>query len=257
MEEIDGLRERFSSATSTWHSPESTEYRLLAGRILVPARNAKPASAISVSLAINTIDTQEVHRIFRRNLLMALGVATLLAAVLGIWVARRIVFSARHFSAAASRISAQALDERLSVDKAPIELLESTLAFNRMLDRLQGAFERLSAVSSEMAHDLRTPLSNLLGEAQVALSRPRSACEYRAVLESSVEEYERLSRMIGNMLFLARADNASLAISSRWIDLDSALDRVISYFELLAEERGVSLRKALDTTGGTRPRSLG
>ena len=253
MDGIDALRERFSSSTSTWHSPDSTEYRLLTGRIRLPAREAKPASTILVSLAINTIDTQEVHRVFRRNLLVALGVATLLAAVLGVWVARRIVFSARFLSAAASRISAQALDERLSVDKAPIELLESALAFNRMLDRLQGAFERLSAFSSELAHDLRTPLSNLLGEAQVALSRPRGACEYRAVLESAVEEYERLSRMIGNMLFLARADNEHPAIACRWLELGPALDRVVGYFEVLAEERGVSIEKTLDLTGGAAP----
>jgi two-component system heavy metal sensor histidine kinase CusS len=114
-----------------------------------------------------------------------------------------------------------------------------------MLDRLQNAFERLSAFSSDLAHDLRTPVGNLLGEAQVALSRPRSAAEYRSVLESAVEEYERLSRMIGNMLFLASADNEQAALSAGWVDLAPALDRVIGYFELLAEERGVVLERSV------------
>ena len=93
------------------------------------------------------------------------------------------------------------------MEDTPTELVESAVAFNHMLDRLQRAFDRLSAFSSELAHDLRTPVGNLLGEAQVALSRPRSADEYRAVLESAVEECERISRMTANMLFLARADD--------------------------------------------------
>ena len=165
--------------------------------------------------------------------------------MIGVGIARRIVVSARRLGTAASRIGAQALDERLPLEETPVELVESTLAFNRMLDRLQSAFERLSAFSSDLAHDLRTPVGNLLGEAQVVLSRPRSADEYRAVLESAVEEYERLSRMIGNMLFLAQVDNDLAAMSIERIELDPALDRVIGYFELLAEERGLRLQKTL------------
>jgi two-component system heavy metal sensor histidine kinase CusS len=123
-----------------------------------------------------------------------------------------------------------------------------------MLDRLQNSFDRLSAFSSDLAHDLRTPVGNLLGEAQVALSRPRSADEYRAVLESAVEEYERLSRMIANMLFLAQVDNDRAALSLGWIALDPALERVIGYFELLAEERGVVLQKTLRAAAGVERR---
>jgi two-component system heavy metal sensor histidine kinase CusS len=81
------------------------------------------------------------------------------------------------------------------------------------------------------------------------LSRPRSAEEYRAVLESAVEEYERISRMIGNMLFLARADNQA-GIAARWIDVQAALERVAGYFELLAEERGVVLELDLQAPPG-------
>ena len=74
------------------------------------------------------------------------------------------------------------------------------------------------------------------------------------MLESAVEEYERLSRMIGNMLFLAQVDNDRAALSFGWIPLDPALDRVIGYFELLAEERGVTLQKTLRAAVGTERR---
>jgi len=248
--EVEHLRERLGVLTSVWVAPDGNHYRLLLGRIALPASHAQPPGSLLVALAIEPTQTRELRMRDRRDLLIALSVAAVLASLLGAWIARRILVSARHLGTAASRISAGALHERLSLENAPTELVESGVAFNHMLDRLQNAFERLSAFSSDLAHDLRTPISNLLGEAQVALSRPRSADEYRAVLESAVEEYERLSRMIGNMLFLARADNDQAALSARWIELDAALQRVIGYFELLAEERGVVLQMALRVAPG-------
>ena len=144
-------------------------------------------------------------------------------------------------AAAANRISARPMSERLSVARMPTELVDSTLAFNRMLDCLEAAFKRLSDFSSDLAHDLRTPINHLLGEAQVALSKPRSADEYRAVLESAVEDHERISRLIENLLFLACADDPHAATNRRWVDLQPVLERGRGYFELLAEERGVLL----------------
>jgi two-component system heavy metal sensor histidine kinase CusS len=248
--EIEALRDALAGMTSTWLSPEGAGHRLLTGRVEVPAQGARPAGSVIVALAIETTDTSEMRQRDRRNVLVGLVIAALLASALGMWIARHIVVSARRLGAAASRIGAQALDERLPLDDTPVELVESTIAFNHMLDRLQNAFERLSAFSSDLAHDLRTPVGNLLGEAQVALSRPRSADEYRAVLESAVEEYERLSRMIGNMLFLAQVDNDRAAMAIDRVELDTALDRVIGYFELIAEERGVRLSKLRRSPAG-------
>jgi two-component system heavy metal sensor histidine kinase CusS len=248
--EIARLRERLAGMTSTWRGADGNGHRLLTGRIDVPASAAGPAGRLLVALVIETTNTREVRLRDRRNMLIGLAIAAVLASVLGVWIARRIVVGARRLGTAASRIGAQALNERLPLDDTPVELVESTIAFNGMLDRLQNAFERLSAFSSDLAHDLRTPVGNLLGEAQVALSRPRSADEYRAVLESAVEEYERLSRMIGNMLFLAQVDNDRAAMTLGWVELDTALDRVIGYFELLAEERSITLQKTLSGAAG-------
>ena len=170
-----------------------------------------------------------------------------MASAVGFGVARRILVGPKKLAAAANRISARPMTERLSIAHTPTELVDSTLAFNRMLDRVEGAFRRLTEFSSDLAHDLRTPINNLLGEAQVALSKPRSAAEYRAVLESAVEDYERISRLIENMLFLARADDPQAATKRLWIDLHRVLERGRGYFEMLAEERGVTL--ALDMHG--------
>jgi len=239
--EVEGLRERLGALTTISASPAGDRYRVLVGRVVMPSQDARPGRSLLVVLAIEPTQTRELRKRDQRDLLIALSVAAVLASVFGVWIARRILVNARRLGAAASRIGAQALQERLPLDNTPVELIESTQAFNHMLDRLQNAFERLSAFSSDLAHDLRTPISTLLGEAQVALSRTRSAEEYRAVLESAVEDYERISRLIENMLFLARADDPQAATQRRWIDLRPLLERGRGYFEMLAEERGVGL----------------
>src|SRR5258708_10013151 len=103
----------------------------------------------------------------------------LVAGALGIWAVRMVLKRARRIAATAGRISAQALNERLSLDDTPEEFLESTLAFNHMLDPLEGSVKRLSEFSSDLAHDPRPPINNLPGEAQVAPARPLEASEYR------------------------------------------------------------------------------
>ena len=111
-----------------------------------------------------------------------------------------------------------------------------------MLDRLEDSFRRLSQFSADLAHELRTPVNNLRGEAGVALSKARTAEEYRRTLESSLEELARLTRLIDNMLFLARADGAGvnpLARSS--FDARKEIEAVCEFYRALAEDRGVAV----------------
>ena len=182
---------------------------------------------------------------YRTSIIAAIVVGTLLAAALGTWAAKQGLAPLQNVAIAAGRITASRLDERLNVGAAPLELQTLAGAYNAMLDRLQDSFSRLSQFSSDLAHDLRTPIGNLLGEAQVALSRTRTAEDYRIVIESSVEELERLSRMLESMLFLARADNAQLAIHPETVDLDTEFQKIRDYFEPLAQEKSV----AIEVTG--------
>jgi two-component system heavy metal sensor histidine kinase CusS len=251
--QTEELAQRYGPLTTLWIGPDGVRYRLLRARLPLPAPQGQPPRALQITLAVETTPTRELRAHNRQNLAVALCVSAALAGIFGLAIAREIVVSVRRFGATASRIGASDLHERMPLEGAPTELVESTQAFNHMLDRLQNAFDRLSAFSSDLAHDLRTPLGNLLGEAQVALSRPRSAEEYRAVLESAVEEYERLSRMIGNMLFLARADRQP-ALAAHWVDLAEALQRVVGYFELLAEEHRVVLQMQVQALPGAEAR---
>ena len=76
-----------------------------------------------------------------------------------------------------------------------------------MLDRLEAAVEKLSDFSSDLAHEIRTPINNLMTQTQVCLSRSRDINTYQEVLFSNLEEFEHLARMVSDMLFLAKAEN--------------------------------------------------
>ena len=253
--EAKELRGRFGGVSREWTAPDGRWYQVLLASVSLPAGDGGAPRSALIALSYDRSLPRELLARYRKGLLETLIVSVLAAAALGVWAARLVLERARRIAATAGRISASALNERLSLEDTPEEFLESTLAFNNMLDRLEESFRRLSEFSSDLAHDLRTPINNLLGEAQVALSRPRDAAEYRAVLESAVEEYERLSRMIENMLFLARADKAQARVSPQWIDLRSALEKILSYYELLAEERGIRLVLEVRSDGGGRARA--
>jgi two-component system heavy metal sensor histidine kinase CusS len=163
------------------------------------------------------------------------------AAALGYLLARRGLRGLRRMAQKASAVTTSRLATRLDASAEPTELRELAEAFNGMLARLQDSFSRLSEFSADLAHDFRTPISNLVGQTEVTLAHARTVQEYETLLESNLEEYDRLARMIENMLFLARADHAQVAMEVRLLDARAELDKVAEYFEAVAADREVSL----------------
>jgi two-component system heavy metal sensor histidine kinase CusS len=139
-------------------------------------------------------------------------------------------------------ISSQRLNQRLPVEDLPEELVGLANAFNAMLSRLDASFVRLSEFSADIAHELRTPVSSLLTQTQVTLSRQRSVEEYREVLASSVEELERLSRTVSDMLFLAKTDATPKLVRHETVDLAREVHELFEFYEALATEKSVGLR---------------
>ena len=202
------------------------------------------SSSNSRVLIVPLLDVSHEVRLlaaYRASIVSGILVGTLVAGALGLWAAMRGLTPLQAFARAASRTSASQLEERIGMASLPGELKPLVSAYNAMLDRLADSIGRLSQFCANIAHDLRTPLGNLLGEAQVALSRDRTAGEYRAVIESSIEELERVSRMIEAMLFLARADNAQMSLRPERLQTAAEFTRISEYFEPLAHERGVSI----------------
>lgn len=178
---------------------------------------------------------------YRRRLLVVLGVGLGLAAAAGAWAARTGVRPLTDITRQAQQVRASHLYERIGGAHWPSELADLVAAFNAMLDRLEDSFTRLSQFSGDLAHALRTPINNLRGEAEVALARSRTPVEYQQVLASSLEEFQRLSRMIEDLLFMARADNPKAAIQRVRFDARAQLEAVREFYSALAAERGVAV----------------
>ncbi|WP_017348674.1 heavy metal sensor histidine kinase [Pantoea sp. A4] len=185
---------------------------------------------------------------YRQQIVGLTALATLivmLAAWLLVRYSLRTLHDVAHTTAA---IDVRQLAYRFQPDNLPQELQPLVVAINQMLTRLENGFQRLSQVSADMAHDLRTPVHTLLGQTEVALSQDRSVPDYQALLGSNYEELERMSRMIDNMLFLARAEDPRQAITIQSLDL-AALGQVLAdYFEGIAEERQMTLQVNLQGT---------
>lgn len=194
-----------------------------------------------IQVAMDRSEEVDLLADYRENLWLGLGIALVLCTVIGHQIAHRGIRPVHRITETARRIRPTHLDERISADKLPAELLVLADTFNQMLDRLQQSFDRLSQFSADIAHELRTPVNNLRGEMEVALGRPRSPEEYCDVLGSSLEECGRLSRMIDSLLFLARAENPTTQIDRETFDVGQELATVRDFYEASATEAGVQL----------------
>ena len=181
---------------------------------------------------------------YRLKVLGAVAAGVLLTAFLGFLLARRGLSKVSKLADQARAINVNNLQVRLDPSGVPRELQVLADSFNDVLSRLEGGFQNLSQFSADLAHDMRTPLNNLMVQTQVALSKAREREEYQDLLTSHHEEYERMTRMVETMLFLARADHAEIALTTETLDSSSELQRIAEYFDGPALDAGVSFEVA-------------
>ena len=212
--------------------------------VAAPAPTGIAAMPVATSFVAVNIDHERTFlAALRDRLWLAIAVGALLMIALG-WIAtRRGLAPIRRMAAVVQPIGASALDNRLQPSRLPVELRSLAAAFNEMLGRLEESFRRLSEFSSDLAHEMRTPVSNLITQTQVALSHPRSLDEYREILYSALEEYDRLARMISDMLFLAKGANGKNVPRNDTVDLAAESAELFDFYGALAEERGIELRQ--------------
>ena len=195
----------------------------------------------TVQIAIDVSQEEELlarYRLWFWGILLATSV---LFPLVGYRVARHGIRPVEEIAATARRITSTNLRERIEAEGYPSELASLAGTFNKMLDRLEESFERISKFSADIAHDLRTPVNNIRGEAEVALARARTVEEYRDVLESSLEEAVRLSELIGDLLFLARAESPLTDLHREPVNIGELLTTVRDYYEASASDSGISL----------------
>jgi heavy metal sensor kinase len=166
----------------------------------------------------------------------------LLASLGGGWfLAGRALRPVGAITQAAERIAGGDLTQRLTVPTAQDEIGRLAATFNAMIDRLEASFQQVRQFTSDASHELRTPLTVLKGETELALRRPRSSDDYRVVLESSLEEIDRMSRIVDELLFLSRADLGEIKMESRPVRLDHLFDDLKRQAEVLGYEQGVQI----------------
>lgn len=224
-----------------WDDPQRGPLRGIAAQAPTGMAAAAPALvAVSTDLAHH----EHFMHAFNAALWTVVGLAALLTGFLGWLAARRGLAPLREMSLRAAGITAKRLDQRLAVAAMPAELAEVARTLNEMLARLEESFRRLSDFSSDLAHELRTPVSNLLTQTQVTLSKPRTLEQYQDVLASNAEEFERLSRTIADMLFLAKADNDLIVPHREPVDLGAEAASLLEFYDALVEEKGIALTRS-------------
>ncbi len=217
-----------------FHGPDGQVYLLNSAW----ATADKGAASRLVQVALDVTDDEGILQGYKQKMAFVFLAGMFLSAGLSAVVVRRGLRPLTEITGAAGRIDVTTLDERLDARVWPRELARFAAAFDGMLDRLETSFDRLEASSANLAHEIRTPINILRGEAEVTLSRPRPPEEYRRVIESSREEYERLSRLIDNILFLARAEQRIEPVP---LDIRSELELLQDFYGTLADDKGITI----------------
>lgn len=176
-----------------------------------------------------------------KRVLVVLLVGSLAAIVMGILVTHRGLTKINEFSKKIDMISADFLNQRIAPSMWPVELKKLAGKFNMMLDKIQSSFNQLSDFSSDIAHELRGPIHNLMGVTEVALTNDSLPEKYRHILDSYMNEYTHLSKLIENLLFLARTDHGQIEIDKKIINAKTEINHVCDYYQAMADENRVEL----------------
>lgn len=233
-------------------------YRIATASI---AQKAGGAPRYVVQVALDRSTEVTVLATYRRAVAYLLLLGAALFAAAGYVIARRALRPLSTFTRFVEQIRATHLGNRVAESGWPKELRGLAVTFDKMLERLESSFGRLGRFSADIAHELRTPLNIVRGEAEVVLSKPRTGDEYRQVIESSLDEFTRLSVLVDSLLFLARSENAEPHIVKGQLDAADEMSEVGGFYEALASEGGVALEirgaARLHADSGLLRRALG
>ncbi len=220
---------------------QGRSFRVIQTTVIPEGPSGRP---VTIQVAVDISGKEELLRRFRLWFWLTFAGLLVLFPFVGYQIARQGIRPVEEIARTARRITSTHLNERIATAGYPSELASLAHTFNRMLDGLEDSFERISRFSADIAHDLRTPVNNIRGEAEVALARGRTIHEYREALESSLEEAVHLSDLISNLLFLARTESPLTHLQLDRLDVTRLLEGVRDYYDASASDAGVMLTSA-------------
>src|SRR5437667_6320329 len=208
---------------------------------LVALSEESGGQAYTLQVAQDRSSDERIERNFAFLFIIVLSGSVLASAFIAVTVTKRGLRPLGEMTRSLGRIGPTHLKERVAPAGWPRELQPLAVAFDAMLKRLDDSFTRLSQFSADLAHELRTPITNILGEAQVALTRDRTPEEYREVIESTICECERLSGIVDNLLFVARVDAGREPIARKEFDGRAAMEKIAAFYQMIADDRHVAI----------------
>lgn len=218
------------------YSNQGVHYLLIKAPINFKKDNKTGAILIALD-----VSHQHIMMNDRKVFIFSSLAVTFFSLLLGWFISRKGMESLYVLTKTTKRITAGSLNQRIDPHSWPNELRELGVAFNQMLDRIQAAFLRLKQFSADLAHELRTPINNLIGETEIALSYSRSVQEYQNVLGSNLEELHRISQLMENILFLARAENPELIIDKKLLNINDEIKVICEFYQAMAEEKNIKI----------------
>lgn len=217
-----------------WIATDGKPYRVMTGTFVAD-------SHYTLYVAVDLSSEEQLLSAYWRTLFFVIFSALIIAGAMGYYIARKGLQPVSQLAAIVDQLDAHGLHRRVSEDSWPEELQPMAAKFNGLLSRLEDSFGRLSRFSADIAHELRTPLHILRGEAEIVLTKGQSRDDYRACIESATEEYERLSRMVDALLFLARMEKPNAHLKKRALLLGQEVAAVCDFYQAMADEAEINL----------------
>ncbi|SAL22311.1 heavy metal sensor signal transduction histidine kinase [Caballeronia terrestris] len=217
--------------------PNGRAYDMLMTAVTIPANGERPP--LQLQVAIDCSPNVRTMRVFGFALAALTALGTITVLLLSYSVAKIGLAPLTRLTKDASNVSPNNRSQRLSTRSLPYELEDLAKSFNGALERLDSAYARLESFNADVAHELRTPVTILIGQTEVALTRDRSIDELRHTLQSNLEEFERVRAIINDMLFLARADQGERATGLVEVSLAAEVTRTLEFLEIPLEEAQV------------------
>ncbi|MDR5838523.1 heavy metal sensor histidine kinase [Caballeronia sp. LZ034LL] len=218
--------------------PADRAYDMLMTTLTIPPNVDRPP--LQLFVAIDCSPNVHTMRAFGLALAALMALATVAVLLLSYSVARLGLAPLTRLSRDAQTLSPNNRSQRLNTRALPMELDDLAKSFNGALERLDHAYGRLESFNADVAHELRTPVTILIGQTEVALTRDRSIDELRHTLQSNLEEFERVRAIINDMLFLARADQGERATGLVEVSLANEINRTLEFLEIPLEEAHVN-----------------
>ena len=213
-------------------------------QIIYIVRRGKPLYILQIAVPTTLLDREKKDLL--RFFFLGIPIALLAYGIFGLYLAGKALSPVREIIVKAEQLNPSNLSERLPEPNTEDEIRMLTITLNGLFGRIERAFESHENFIADASHQLKTPLAIMRGELDVFRSKPRSAAEVEAFVESSAQELQHLSRLLDDLLTLTKIDAGAGSLLLRKVRLDEILLETVSRFETLAQRKNISIRFDLD-----------